>query len=85
MQSVRRVTCESFSQVSMMKYHELLKIVNPKRAKVAEMNAQLDVVRARLAEKMKLLRAVEERMAQLEATYQEKLENERALVCASVS
>jgi len=66
--------------MAMMKYHELLKIVNPKRAKVAEMNAQLDVVRARLAEKMKLLRAVEERMAQLEATYQEKLENERALV-----
>ena len=66
--------------MAMMKYHELLKIVNPKRAKVAEMNAQLEVVRARLAEKMKMLRAVEERMAQLEATYQEKLENERALV-----
>ena len=66
--------------MAMMKYHELLKIVNPKRAKVAEMNAQLEVVRARLAEKMKMLRAVEERMAQLEATYQEKLEAERALV-----
>jgi dynein heavy chain len=62
---------------AMMKYHDLLKIVNPKRQKVAEMNAQLDVVRGRLAEKMKMLQAVEQRMAQLEATYQEKLENER--------
>ena len=40
---------------AMMKYHDLLKIVNPKRAKVAEMNAQLEVVRGRLAEKMKML------------------------------
>ena len=65
---------------AMMKYHDLLKIVNPKRQKVAEMNAQLEVVRGRLAEKMKMLQAVEQRMAQLEATYQEKLENERQLV-----
>ena len=44
---------------AMMKYHDLLKIVNPKRQKVAEMNAQLEVVRGRLAEKMKMLQAVE--------------------------
>jgi len=29
----------------MMKYHELLKIVNPRRIKVAEMKAELKIVR----------------------------------------
>jgi len=38
--------------MAMMKYYELLKIVNPMREKVAEMNAQLVVVRKDLAEKM---------------------------------
>lgn len=56
--------------MAMMKYYELLKIVNPKRAKVAEMNIMLKEVRARLAEKMAKLREVEEMMARLEATYQ---------------
>jgi len=36
---------------AMMKYHELLKIVNPKRAKIAEMKEKLSVVRADLEEK----------------------------------
>jgi len=35
----------------MMSYHELLKIVNPKRAKVKEMNEMLAIVRKSLAEK----------------------------------
>lgn len=65
---------------AMMKYHELLKIVNPKRAKVAEMNEKLAVVRARLEEKRKKLKEVEEMMAELQAQYEEKLENERQLV-----
>lgn len=65
---------------AMMKYHELLKIVNPKRAKVAEMNEKLSVVRARLEEKRKKLREVEEMMAELQAQYEEKLDNERQLV-----
>jgi len=34
---------------AMMQYHELLKIVNPKRLKVAEMNEKLSIVRANLA------------------------------------
>lgn len=55
--------------IAMMKYYELLKIVNPMREKVAEMNAQLIIVRKDLAEKMARLRAVEEKMAILEATY----------------
>lgn len=37
---------------TMMKYHELLKIVNPRREKVAQMKAELKIVRAKLAEKM---------------------------------
>lgn len=65
---------------AMMKYHELLKIVNPKREKVAEMNALLKEVRARLKEKMDALREVEERMEKLEASYQESLAEEAALV-----
>lgn len=65
---------------AMMKFHELLKIVNPKRAKVAEMNEKLAIVRARLAEKRKKLAEVEELMANLQAQYEEKLENERQLV-----
>jgi len=39
----------------MMKYHELLKIVNPRRIKVAEMKAELKIVREQLAIKMKQL------------------------------
>jgi len=66
--------------IAMMKYHELLKIVNPKREKVAEMNAMLKEVRARLKEKMDALKEVEDRMERLEATYQEKLAEEAALV-----
>lgn len=65
---------------AMMKFHELLKIVNPKRAKVAEMDEKLSIVRARLAEKRKKLLEVEELMAKLNAQYEEKLENERQLV-----
>jgi len=37
----------------MMKYHELLKIVNPRRIKVAEMKAELKIVRENLAKKTK--------------------------------
>lgn len=53
-------TSESLSSIikwvkAMMKYHALLKIVNPKRAKVAEMNEALAIVTARLKEKMKQL------------------------------
>jgi len=46
-----------------------LKIVNPMREKVAEMNAELITVRKDLAEKMAKLKAVEEKLAMLEATY----------------
>lgn len=63
----------------MMSYHELLKIVNPKRAKLAEMNQKLSIVRAGLAEKRKKLREVEEKIERLERMYREKLELEASL------
>ena len=44
--------------MAMMKYYDLLKIVNPMREKVEEMNAKLVVVRKDLAEKMARLKAV---------------------------
>jgi dynein heavy chain len=65
--------------IAMMKYYDLLKIVNPMREKVAEMNAQLTIVRKDLAEKMAKLKAVEEKLAMLEATYQENLAQEQKL------
>jgi dynein heavy chain len=63
----------------MLSYHELLKIVGPKREKVAEMNAKLAVVRASLAEKRKKLREVEEKIDALERMYREKVELEASL------
>ena len=62
---------------TMMKYHELLKIVNPKREKVREMNVMLAEVRARLDEKRKKLAEVRAMMQELQDAYEEKLETER--------
>lgn len=59
---------------AMMKYHELLKIVNPKREKVKEMNIMLAEVRAKLAEKRKKLKEVEDKVDALEATARQKTE-----------
>ena len=64
---------------AMMSYHELLKIVGPKREKVAEMNAKLAIVRASLAEKRKRLREVEDKIESLERQYREKVELEASL------
>ena len=64
---------------AMMKYHELLKIVNPKRAKVREMNVMLAEVRQRLDEKRKKLAEVRAMMQELQDMYEEKLETERQL------
>jgi len=56
----------------MMTYHELLKIVNPKRAKVKEMNEKLAIVRSELAAKQKRLREVEAKINELDRLYKEK-------------
>jgi len=57
-----------------MSYHELLKIVNPKRALVKEMTEKLTVVRKSLAEKRAKLKAVEEKIESLEKLFREKKE-----------
>lgn len=64
---------------AMMSYHELLKIVNPKRQKVAEMNEKLSIVRANLIEKRKKLKEVEEKIESLERMFREKKEYEQSL------
>lgn len=64
---------------AMMKYHELLKIVNPKRAKVKEMNEMLAKVRASLAEKRKRLKEVEDKIDALERTFREKMDLKQSL------
>jgi len=63
----------------MLKYHELLKIVNPKREKVAEMNEKLAIVRAELADKRKKLKEVEENIDNLNRLFREKKELEASL------
>jgi dynein heavy chain len=64
---------------AMLQYHELLKIVNPKRAKVREMTEMLAVVRASLAEKRKRLKEVEEKIDGLERMFAAKKAQEASL------
>jgi dynein heavy chain len=64
---------------AMMKYHELLKVVNPKREKVKEMNATLAVVRKSLAEKRAQLKEVQDKIDKLDREYKEKVEFEASL------
>jgi dynein heavy chain len=64
---------------AMMQYHELLKIVNPKRILVKEMNEKLVVVRADLKKKLERLKAVEDKIESLEKMFREKKELEEKL------
>ena len=48
-------------------YHEVLKIVNPKRAIAAEMSAKLDKVMANLNEKRAQVKAIDDKLAKLAA------------------
>ena len=56
-----------------------MKIVNPKRAKVKELNEELKIVRANLAEKRARLKAVAEKIDRLERMFKEKKELEESL------
>ncbi len=53
--------------------------MNPKRAKVKELNEELKVVRANLAEKRARLKAVAEKIDRLERMFKEKKELEESL------
>lgn len=54
--------------LAMITYHEVLKIVNPKRAIAAEMGAKLAIVQANLSEKQAKVREINAKL--------EKLQNE---------
>eukprot|EP00898_Chlorokybus_atmophyticus_P004944 jgi/Chlat1/5450/Chrsp36S00417 len=58
---------------AMYTYHGIAKAVAPKRAQLAQAQAQLDVTLATLAEAQGRLREVEEKLAGLEAKFQEAL------------
>ena len=53
--------------IAMITYHEVLKIVNPKRAIAAEMTAKLEVVMKNLNEKRAKVKAIDEKLAKLTA------------------
>ncbi len=53
--------------LAMITYHEVLKIVNPKRAIAAEMGAKLAIVQANLAEKQAKVREINAKLAKLQA------------------
>lgn len=50
----------------MITYHEVLKIVGPKRIVVAEMTAKLDVVMKALNEKRAVVKAINEKLDKLD-------------------
>lgn len=51
--------------LAMITYHEVLKIVNPKRAIAAEMGAKLAIVQANLAEKQAKVREINAKLGKL--------------------
>lgn len=65
--------------LAMVKYHEVLKIVEPKREEVKKMNEELTAAMAFLNEKRAKLQEVEERIDELERKYREKVELENSL------
>lgn len=53
--------------LAIVTYHEVLKIVNPKRAIAAEMTAKLDIVMSALNEKRATVKAINDKLAKLSA------------------
>mmetsp|Transcript_378 Transcript_378/g.727 ORF Transcript_378/g.727 Transcript_378/m.727 type:complete len:113 (+) Transcript_378:2-340(+) len=53
--------------VAMIKYHETLQIVNPKRAIAAEMTAKLDIVMGKLNEKRAKVKDIDDELGKLTA------------------
>ena len=51
--------------LAMITYHEVLKIVNPKREIAAQMTAKLEVVMSNLNEKRAKVKAIDEKLAKL--------------------
>jgi len=51
----------------MITYHEVLKVVGPKRAIVAEMTVKLEAVMKNLNEKRAIVKEINEKLAKLDA------------------
>ena len=64
---------------AMVKYHEVLKIVNPKRELAREMGEKLAKVQSKLAEKRATLKAVNDKIAALESEFQKMVQKEKDL------
>ncbi len=65
--------------LAMITYHEVLKIVNPKRAIAAEMGAKLAIVQSNLAEKQAKVREINEKLSRLQAQMDELIRQEKQL------
>lgn len=64
---------------AMIKYHEVLKIVNPKRAIVKEMGDKLAIVQANLNEKRQKVREINEKLDNLQRQMDDLIKQEKAL------
>mmetsp|Transcript_21563 Transcript_21563/g.15748 ORF Transcript_21563/g.15748 Transcript_21563/m.15748 type:complete len:310 (-) Transcript_21563:416-1345(-) len=64
---------------AMIKYHEVLKIVNPKRAIASEMAEKLAVVQADLNDKRAKVKAINDKLAHLQAQMDELVKQEKQL------
>lgn len=64
---------------AMITYHEILKIVNPKRELAAEMGVKLGIVRSNLAEKRAILKDVNDKIAHLEEEFKRMVQKEKDL------
>jgi len=64
---------------AMHKYHNVALSVAPKKAKLAEAQAELDVVMAQLAEKQSSLKKIIDRLAELEKNYEQAIAKLKSL------
>lgn len=65
---------------AMIQYHEVLKIVNPKRAIAQEMGAKLDVVQANLNEKRRKVKEINDMLEALQKQMDELIRQEKSLL-----
>lgn len=62
---------------AMIKYYEVLKIVNPKRAIAAEMGEKLAIVQANLNEKRKKVKEINDKLAHLQKQMDDLIKQEK--------
>lgn len=64
---------------AMIKYHEVLKIVNPKKAIAEEMGQKLAIVQSNLNEKRQKVREINEKLDSLQRQMDELIRTEKSL------